>query len=309
MNFYRIHLFLLGLSLLFTACNSNPSETEEAGPQEKKPSEISDSPYGFCLNSFVALRGETSDSSELVSQLVFGDAFHILKDSLVEAEKWIYIQNHFDSYEGWIHEAQALAIDENYYRSYQAENHPVSIDPEAFILKGTQKIKVPLGSTLPFFQNDAIRVGSQKFSYQGRPQLAQSFTREGIIPTAKLYLKSPYLWGGKTPEGLDCSGFTQTVMKINGFHLPRDSYQQAEIGDSISYAEAKAGDLVFFQKVPLEQEIARVSHVGIVLEEGKLIHAFDEVQIDNFDERGIYRLNEKQQTEYLRFTKFIRRLK
>lgn len=101
----------------------------------------------------------------------------------------------------------------------------------------------------------------------------------GVVETAHLFLGVPYLWGGCTPLGLDCSGFVQLVWRLHGAHLPRDAHQQAGCGEPVGLADAVAGDLLFFG--PEEGGRDRVTHVAICLGE-QMIHAAgsDRVRID-----------------------------
>ena len=256
--------------------------------------------YGILLSEFLAVRGETSDSSERVTQLLFGDAFKIIKKS--EDKSWVYIKNSYDNYEGWIQAKLATPITKEYFKEYTNARHPVCVDKNGIAAINKNKIAVPLGSTLPFYdQKGYIRVNQEKYKFSGKSRsMALKTGKAGIIRTAKTYLGAPYLWGGKSQKGLDCSGFTQTVFKTHGIKILRDSYQQAEQGKLIKFSEAKPGDLLFFQKTPGKD--VRVSHVGIYLGNNQLIHAFDKVEVDQVDEKGIHRNG-----EYLRFLKFVRR--
>jgi cell wall-associated NlpC family hydrolase len=105
-----------------------------------------------------------------------------------------------------------------------------------------------------------------------------------LIDTAFLYLNSPYLWGGRTPFGIDCSGYSQIVYRMCGVDLPRDASQQAEVGDRLSFIEeATPGDLAFF-----DNNEGRITHVGILLGDNKIIHASGKVRVDRIDHQGIF---------------------
>ena len=97
-----------------------------------------------------------------------------------------------------------------------------------------------------------------------------------------LFLNSPYLWGGKSFLGIDCSGFTQLVFSLCGIKIPRDAYQQIELGKKLNFSEKKPGDLIFFIN-----ERDRIHHVGIALKDDKIIHASGKVGIDTLNKDGI----------------------
>ena len=109
------------------------------------------------------------------------------------------------------------------------------------------------------------------------------------------------MWGGKSPLGVDCSGFTQLAYKINGYNLPRDAYQQVELGEPLNFVEeAQAGDLAFF-----DNEEGKIIHVGILLDNQQIIHASGQVRIDNFDHYGIFNTDTKKYSHTLRVIKRI----
>ena len=126
-------------------------------------------------------------------------------------------------------------------------------------------------------------------------------SRESIVYTAMSLIHAPYLWGGRSPFGIDCSGFTQVVFKMNGLQIKRDAYQQVEIGDAYSFVEeAQPGDLAFF-----DNEEGRIIHVGIVIGENKIIHASGRVRIDHYDHYGIFTPERGGYTHNLRIIKNI----
>jgi gamma-D-glutamyl-L-lysine dipeptidyl-peptidase len=257
-----------------------------------------DTGYGICLREYIAVRAVTSDTAEQVTQLLFGDAFKITKKST--DKKWFYIQNSYDKYEGWIHNWQSDSISKAYFEDYEAKNHPVSADLHGSVVIGNKKVSVPMGSTLPFYATNYIKIGDSMYKFTGKTKnIAQKSDKATLLAVAKKYLKSPYLWGGKSPKGLDCSGFTQMVFKLNGYQLRRDSYQQVEQGKWVALKDAQPGDLIFF--TTKQGEDARVTHVGIFLEKGKIIHSFKNVQIDAIDAKG-------NLSQYKRYFKCLKRL-
>ena len=140
-----------------------------------------------------------------------------------------------------------------------------------------------------------------KFFEGNVASLKQKKTAHDIISTAYLFLHAPYLWGGKSPFGIDCSGFTQLVYKLNGYKLPRDAYQQVELGMPLSFVEeAEAGDLAFF-----DNEEGKIVHVGILLGDNRIIHASGCVKTDPFDHYGIFSAERGGYTHNLRVIKNI----
>ena len=149
-----------------------------------------------------------------------------------------------------------------------------------------------------------ISIGS-KISYCDflNHKLIKDFKNEGcsIEETARKYLNTPYLWGGKTPFGIDCSGFTHMVYKINGYKLYRDAKDQANQGKTLSFIEeSEAGDLAFFNN-----DEGDIIHVGIILQNNHIIHASGKVRIDRIDHSGIYNVDTKMHTHKLRVIKKI----
>ena len=125
--------------------------------------------------------------------------------------------------------------------------------------------------------------------------------KNNLIETALLYLNTPYLWGGKTPFGIDCSGFTQMVYRLNGFQLLRDASQQATQGDALSFIEESSpGDLAFF-----DNNEGDIINVGIIMENHHIIHAHGKVRIDRIDHSGIYNVDTNTHSHKLRVIKSI----
>ena len=125
--------------------------------------------------------------------------------------------------------------------------------------------------------------------------------KDNLIQTAFLYLNTPYLWGGKSPFGIDCSGFTQMVYKLNGYRLLRDASQQATQGEALSFIEeSEAGDLAFF-----DDREGNINHVGIIMPDNYIIHVDGKVRIDRLDHTGIFNREKRNYTHQLRVIKKI----
>lgn len=254
--------------------------------------------HGICHLSIVPMRTEPSDKSELCTQLIFGDAYSIIDEN----EKWFKIKTAFDDYEGWIDKLQHNDISENNFTQYIIQPQAVCYDDVALVEHQHGSQLITLGATLPFLEGRKFTIGNNKYTYEGELYAPTSLVDDGLVKFFALrFSHSPYLWGGKTLFGTDCSGFVQTVYKLLGYKIKRDAYQQAEHGIEVKdINQIKTGDLVFF-----ENDNQRITHVGMVLEENKIIHAHGEVRIDVVDEKGIFNLTKKKYSH--KFSK-IRRI-
>ena len=253
--------------------------------------------YGICNLSIIALRVEADDRSEMVSQLLFGDHFKILEKS----KQWFKIKLAFDDYEGWIDSKQCLKINKKDYEKLTKEPIIVSNELIDFIEDENQKLfTIVLGSRLPHYADKKFNLNENKYSFEGNIAGMPS-NKEVIVNTAIMFLNVPYLWGGKTPFGIDCSGLTQMVYKINGYNLLRDASQQAAQGEVLSFIEeSEPGDLAFF-----DDDQGNITHVGIILANNYIIHASGKVRIDRIDQSGIYNAELKKHTHKLRVIKKI----
>lgn len=246
--------------------------------------------YGICNLSLVPLRLEASDKSELVSQLLYGDHFKVLE----KRKNWSKIRLSYDDYEGYVDNKQFLEISEKEYQHLDSLNPKYSADLVEFVQdKKGQLLPILLGSSL----NGLQMLGHK---YEGN-SISEIFPKTKLIETASMYLNTPYLWGGKSPFGIDCSGFTQMVYKINGYELKRDASQQAAQGEVLSFIEeSEPGDLAFF-----DNSEGEIIHVGIILKNNYIIHAHGCVRIDRLDQSGIYNTEQNRHTHRLRVIKKI----
>lgn len=246
--------------------------------------------YGICNQSIVPVRLEPAHPSEMVNQLLFGEHFKILE----ERGKWSRIRIAFDSYEGWIDNRQFLKIDEELFLKLSNSIPEYSADLiEHLIDDQNQFTLIPIGSLL-----NASSVLKQRYDGQ---VLSGSRDKSNVVETALMYLNAPFLWGGKTPFGIDCSGFTQMVYKLNGYSLLRDSNQQASQGEPLSFIEeSEPGDLAFFDNAE-----GKITHVGIMMLDNYIIHVDGKVRIDRIDHSGIFNLDSRKHTHHLRVIKKI----
>jgi hypothetical protein len=251
--------------------------------------------FGICNLAIVPLRLEANDRSEMTSQVLFGEHFKILE----QTEKWSRIEIAADGYNGWIDNKQFKIISEEAYNKLSHSPMVLNGDLIEYItIPGNGLLPIPMGASLSFLdQND---INTDQYVFEGLKASGIN-SKQNIIQTAYLYLNAPYLWGGKTPFGIDCSGFVQMVYRLNGYNIQRDASQQAMEGEALSFIEeSEPGDLAFF-----DNEEGRIIHVGILMEDNHIIHAHGKVRIDRLDHLGIYNIDTKRHTHKLRVIKKI----
>ncbi|WP_136467990.1 C40 family peptidase [Flagellimonas onchidii] len=247
--------------------------------------------YGVCLLSVVSIRISPDDTTELVSQLLYGDYFKILESR----KKWSRIRVAFDSCEGWVPNNQIALISENDFESLNTSStKKLSSDIVSHICtEDGMLLPILLGS----FISMTNLVGH---TFEGNSTHGQN-PKSDLVDTALLYLKAPYQKGGKTPFGIDCSGFTQMVYKINGYTLKRSAEAQSTQGEALSFIEeSEPGDLAFF-----DNHEGVIDHVGIILKDNYIIHVNGHVRIDRIDHTGIFNTDEKLYSHKLRVIKKI----
>lgn len=234
---------------------------------------------GICIVTVAPVRAENSDKAEIVTEILFGESADILEVN----KNWTKIKMHYDGYEGWMDTKQIKPVTEEYL-----VNRKVTLITEDF-----SSVMTNDGRTL-------LSMGSE-VEYPAVASRRSHDVRESIALTAKEFLNVPYLWGGKSFFAVDCSGFVQLVFKIHDMKLPRDTYQQAEVGDVLSFVEeSQPGDLAFF-----ENSEGKIIHVGIMLENQKIIHASGKVRIDTLDSTGIFNKEMNKHTHKLRVIKSV----
>lgn len=241
------------------------------------------------------MRLSTSDTSEMINQIIFGEHFEVIDKD----KKWSYVRLAFDGYEGFIDNKQYQEISEKAYNLLSKNDKIYSGELIDFITDDNNNLTtIPLAANLPFYNNNSFKINNTSFSYNGK--ICNQVTgKSSIIEVAYLFLNTPYLWGGKTPFGIDCSGFTQTVYKLCGYKLLRDAKEQASQGDVLSFIEeSEPGDLAFF-----DNEEGNITHVGIIMNDYNIIHAHGKVRIDKLDHSGIYNIDTQQHSHKLRVIK------
>ncbi len=242
-----------------------------------------------CENVFVPLRSAPSHKSEMLSQVLFGEKYTIID----EAGHWLKVNTLFDNYSGWIDQNHLL-------------HSPSAGDATGFVLQKSllcfrkDKTRLVLEASCEVFNPDftAKSFSAGENIYTASEEFSDLFVRnkESLADTAMRFINSPYIWGGRIPSGIDCSGLTQLVYKLHGITIPRDSKDQSTAGVPVSFLEETLpGDLVFF-----DDDRGNLSHVGMILSRGLVIHASGRVRIDSIDHQGIFRNEIKNYSHRLR---------
>ncbi len=251
--------------------------------------------FGICILNSIPLRMEPSDASEMVSQVLFGEHFAVLE----KQKQWLYIKLGFDGYRGWIDSKQVTEITEAYFEQLKNAETVFSIELVNFATTYKKEfLPLSIGAILPDYKHNTFRINEDEFLFEGKTRVVKQ-AKENVVETAFMYLNAPYLWGGKTPFGIDCSGLTQMVYRMNGYKLFRDASQQAKQGEVLSFIEeSEPGDLAFF-----DNKEGNITHVGIILANNYIIHASGKVRLDRLDQSGIYNEETKRHTHKLRLIK------
>lgn len=254
---------------------------------------------GTCLLSSIPLRANPSHQSEMISQLLFADIF----EAFEQDGDWLHIKTREDDYIGWIDSKQIVLLTSGVTTDFIKNESFLTSEPNTLVLKGNSKSPIYLhaGTCLPNYNEGKFNFANESFQVTSSNVFvpnAEDFEAD-VIETAKTFLNVPYLWGGKTHAGIDCSGFSQIVYKMLGLNLNRDAWQQAEQGRIVDFlTEAKAGDLAFFDNAE-----GKITHVGIMLNNSQIIHASGRVKIDRIDNQGIFALDQNKYSHQLRIIK------
>jgi len=253
--------------------------------------------FGICRVSIAAMRLKPDDRAEIVSQLLFGERVEVL---IKKHTNWAKVRCLLDDYVGWIDKRQIFYVNKEELDKYSQD---VSIVGEFVheIASDKERHCIHYGAELPLYDGINTKLPFGKFLYNGKiikPEKLED-KREFLVRLAMKYISVPYLWGGRSTFGIDCSGLTQVLYKMIGINLPRDASEQINFGKTLDFVEnAKPGDLAFFEK-----ENGFIHHVGVCLDDGKILHASGMVKIDKLDHFGIYVKKEKRYTHKLRLCK------
>lgn len=251
--------------------------------------------HGISVLSVIPMRKEPNDHAEMVNQVLFGEHFAIVE----QQENWSKIVLSHDDYEGWISNKQWTPITEEAATQLTGETPVFVSEILDIISRDYNHQPIVIGSILPLFRSGYALINNEMYRFDG-PVTTGFSQREKILENALIYLNAPYLWGGRSPLGIDCSGLTQMVYRLQGIRIPRDAWQQEKLGKTQTLSDAKPGDLCFFENTE-----GKIIHVGILMNKDQIIHASGKVRIDNLDEHGIIHANTGKYTHQLSKIKAI----
>lgn len=254
------------------------------------------------LHSIVPVRAEAREGAEQNTQMLFGELCQIINQpSQVTNPNWTYVRLETDGQEGWVDAKMITPMQPGESKAYREalKTAATVAFPMAYAMSENNGQTIPLtaGTRLTNYQNGRFEVLGVGFRIDPSMVITEpnKLTQESLLQTVRFFLNVPYLWGGKNALGMDCSGFTQTVMSLFGKHLLRNASEQATQGRKVASLEkAKAGDLAFF-----DHEDGRISHVGIVIDSSRIIHCSGRVKVEKLDANGIYSAERGEYTHHL----------
>lgn len=258
--------------------------------------------YAICLQPYIPMRAEAAEESEFVNQLLFGDTMTILE----ELPRWYRIRRDYDDYEGFIDIKTTTIITEDEHAHFLEEQQTASLMRLPFnevarintdVGGSSTPLHLPWGSFIYNLDDTGVTFKIFGFRYEipsmghVNPMTSNMMSRTAcakfLIGQAQMLLNTPYLWGGNSSFGVDCSGFIQTLFRFVAIRLPRNASQQAQAGEAVSFSDIMPGDLAFFAKPGSE----RISHVGLVIDKEHILHSSGSLHIDTLLPDGIWSAN------------------
>lgn len=251
--------------------------------------------HGICDMGFIPVRKGPASVSEMLTILVFGEIFEVLETE----GNWHLIRTEFDNYKGWISTFKILEVSEDFVQHWKNDQRYYSFDIFQHVSVNEQCRLIGYGSMLPLYEQHQFNLNVESCKISGAVfKEDRSLGSDFILEQANRLRGITYLWGGRTSFGIDCSGLVQTLFKLIGIYLPRDAYQQKELGTEVPLNKIKAGDLAFFMN-----NLCKTTHVGILDGKEGIVHACGMVRKDVFDEKGIFNQQLNKYTHELQVVK------
>ncbi len=255
--------------------------------------------YVICPVSIVPIRNTSSNKSEMISQLLFGELAEVLE---TKGRQWARVRCAWDNFVGWVAANQIKAITPTEFERFRRD-YAYSLELFHTLLANNHCVPIVMGAQLPGFDGMRFKLDDSYFTFSGQAVFPDHIEQspEFIIKIVRKYLYAPFLWGGRSPMGVDASGLVQMAFKLAGVSMPREAEQQVYLGTAVDFVEqSRPGDVAFF-----ENKAGRIAHCGIILPGNEIIHAYGSVRIDTLDHFGIYNREQARYTHRLRVVKRI----
>ena len=253
--------------------------------------------YVICPVSIIPIRNSSSNKSEMISQLLFGELAEVLE---TKGRQWVKVRCAWDNFVGWVASNQLKPVTPSEFKRFQSE-YAYSLELFHTILAQDFCVPIVMGAQLPGFDGMRFKLEEHYFTFSGQAVFPEHIDQgpEFVLKIARKYLHAPFLWGGRSPMGIDAPGLIQMVFKLCGVPMPREAEQQVFLGEAVDFVEqSRPGDIAFF-----ENKAGRITHCGIILPNHEVLHAYGSVRIDSIDHFGIYNRKQARYTHRLRVVK------
>ncbi len=245
------------------------------------------------------LRSNPKHSAELATQAILGTTVKVLKND----ENWYLIQTP-DGYLAWVDAGGIIPMEERDYLKWQNSDKIIYTNTYGHAYVSTENTKrisdLVAGSLLELMGTDGdfykVRFPDGRQAFVPKEEALEYSTwisnlsgeADALVETSKTLMGVPYLWGGTSTKGVDCSGFTKTIYFLNGMVIPRDASQQVHTGKQIdssaNFNALEKGDLLFFGRKATAESPEKVVHVGMWIGDNQFIHSSEMVRISSVDQ-------------------------